>query len=34
MYYSIIQLAKAALALGTTINQIFELELTDLYQSF
>jgi hypothetical protein len=34
MYYSITQLAKEALALGTTIHDIFELEITDLYQPF
>ncbi|CAF4220535.1 unnamed protein product, partial [Adineta steineri] len=34
MYYSITQLAYAALALGTTIHEVFELETTDLYQAF
>jgi len=34
MYYSITQLVKAALDLGTTIHDVFELELTDLYQPF
>jgi hypothetical protein len=34
MYYSITQLAKASLALGTTIHDVFELELTDLYHPF
>ncbi|CAF3244784.1 unnamed protein product [Rotaria sp. Silwood2] len=34
MYYSITQLAHAALALGTTVREVFELETTDLYQSF
>ncbi len=34
IYSSIIQLAHAALALGTTIHEVFELEITDLYQPF
>jgi hypothetical protein len=34
MYYSITQLAHAALELGTTIHEVFELETTDLYQTF
>ena len=34
MYYSITQLAKAALALGTSIHDVFELETTDTYQPF
>ena len=34
MYYSITQLAKSALALGATIHDIFELEITDLYRPF
>ena len=34
MFYSITQLAHAALDLGTTIHEVFELETTDLYQSF
>jgi hypothetical protein len=34
MYYSITELAHAALALGTTIHEVFELETTDLYQPF
>jgi len=34
MYYSITQLAHAALALGTTIHEVFELETTNLYRSF
>ncbi len=34
MYYSTIQLAQAAMALGTTIHTIFELETTSVYRSF
>ncbi|CAF4332394.1 unnamed protein product, partial [Rotaria sp. Silwood2] len=34
MYYSITQLAKAALTLGTTMHDVFELETTDLYRPF
>ncbi len=34
MYYSTNQLAQAALALGTNIHTIFELETTRLYRSF
>jgi hypothetical protein len=34
MYYSTIQLAQAALALGTTIHTIFELETTAVYRYF
>lgn len=34
MYYSITQLAKTTLALGTTIHTLFELEIIDLYRSF
>ncbi|CAF4714647.1 unnamed protein product, partial [Rotaria sp. Silwood2] len=34
MYYSITELAKSALALGTTIHHVFELETTDLYRPF
>jgi hypothetical protein len=34
MYYSTSQLARAALALGTNIHTIFELETTNLYRSF
>ncbi|CAF4729560.1 unnamed protein product, partial [Rotaria sp. Silwood2] len=34
MYYSITQLAKAALALGTTIHDVFELDTTHLYRPF
>jgi len=34
LYYSMKQLAHAALDLGSTIHQVFELETTDLYQSF
>ncbi|CAM4863385.1 unnamed protein product [Rotaria socialis] len=34
MYYSTTQLARAALALGTNIHTIFELETTSLYKSF
>jgi len=34
MYYSTNQLARAALALGTSIHTIFELETTALYRSF
>ncbi len=34
MYYSTTQLAQAALALGTNIHTIFELETTSLYRSF
>lgn len=34
MYYSTTQLAQAALALGTTIHTIFELETTTLYHAF
>ncbi|CAF3973231.1 unnamed protein product [Rotaria sordida] len=33
MYYSITQLAKAALALGTIIHDVFEVETTDLYRA-
>ncbi|UJR20442.1 hypothetical protein I4U23_023573 [Adineta vaga] len=34
MYYSTIQLAQAAMALGTTIHTIFELETTAVYRYF
>ncbi|CAF1360199.1 unnamed protein product [Adineta steineri] len=34
MHYSIAQLAQAALSLGTTIHDVFELETTNLYQPF
>lgn len=34
MYYSITQLPRAALALGITIHDIFELEITDSYRLF
>ncbi len=34
MYYSMIQLAQAALAVGTTIHAIFELETTAVYRYF
>ncbi|CAF3254737.1 unnamed protein product [Rotaria sp. Silwood2] len=34
MYYSITQLTKTALALGTTIHDVFELETTDIYRPF
>jgi hypothetical protein len=34
MYYSTSQLVRNALALGTTIHTIFELETTNLYRSF
>lgn len=34
IYYSIIQLANATLALGTTVREILELETTDFYESF
>ncbi|CAF3136617.1 unnamed protein product [Rotaria sp. Silwood2] len=34
MYYSITQLVKVALALDTTIHDVFELETTDLYCPF
>ncbi|CAF1610091.1 unnamed protein product [Rotaria magnacalcarata] len=34
MYYSTTQLVRAALALGTNIHTIFELETTSLYKSF
>ncbi|CAF1140908.1 unnamed protein product [Rotaria sp. Silwood1] len=34
MYYSSTQLAHAALGLGTTVREVFELETTNLYQSF
>lgn len=34
MYYSTTQLARAALALGTNVHTIFELETTSLYRSF
>jgi hypothetical protein len=34
MYYSTIQLAQAALTLGTTIHTIFELETTSVYRYF
>lgn len=34
MHYSTIKLAQAALALGTNIHTIFELETTSLYQPF
>ncbi|UJR24079.1 hypothetical protein I4U23_027047 [Adineta vaga] len=34
MYYSVTQLAHATLNLGTTIREVFELEITDLYQTF
>jgi hypothetical protein len=34
MYYSTTQLARAALALGTNIHTIFELETTNIYRSF
>ena len=34
MYYSTKQLAQAALALGTNIHTLFELETTNLYQSY
>ena len=34
MYYSTIQLAQAAAALGTTIHTIFELETTEVYRYF
>ena len=34
MYYSTIQLAQAAMALGTTIHTVFELETTAVYRYF
>jgi len=34
MYYSTVQLAQAALALGTTIHTVFELESTAIYRDF
>ena len=34
MYYSTVQLAQAALALGTTIHTVFELETTSTYRPF
>ncbi len=34
MYYSTTHLARAALALGTNIHTIFELETTHLYRQF
>ena len=34
MHYSTTELARAALALGTNIHTIFELETTKLYRSF
>ncbi len=34
MYYSTIQLAQAAMALGTTIHTVFELKTTAVYRYF
>ncbi|CAF1324160.1 unnamed protein product [Adineta ricciae] len=34
IYYSLAQLAQATLNLGTTIHEIFELEMTDLYEIY
>lgn len=34
IFFSFTQLANAALALGTTIHEVFELETTNLYRSF
>ena len=34
IYYSLTQLAQATLNLGTTIHEIFELEMTDLYEIY